>query len=110
MCDWIVARLPETLAPNTITLLGFAFNVISQITLIYMYGNSTEGPLDSWFCVFACICSFCYFTLDNCDGKQARRTGSGSPMGMLFDHGLDAATSVIQNIMVQRMLQVGSGW
>ena len=28
--------------------------------------------------------------LDNVDGKQARRTGTSSPLGMLFDHGCDA--------------------
>jgi len=26
-------------------------------------------------------------TLDNLDGKQARRTGTGSPLGEIFDHG-----------------------
>ncbi len=28
--------------------------------------------------------------LDNMDGKQARRTGTSSPLGMMFDHGCDA--------------------
>lgn len=28
--------------------------------------------------------------LDGTDGKQARRTGSSSPLGELFDHGLDS--------------------
>jgi len=31
-----------------------------------------------------------YQTLDNMDGKQARKTGSSSPLGLLFDHGCDA--------------------
>lgn len=31
-----------------------------------------------------------YSTLDNMDGKQARRTGTSSPLGELFDHGCDA--------------------
>ncbi len=34
-----------------------------------------------------------YQTLDNMDGKQARRTGTSSPLGMLFDHGCDAINS-----------------
>ena len=29
-------------------------------------------------------------TLDGTDGKQARRTGSSSPLGEMFDHGLDS--------------------
>jgi ethanolaminephosphotransferase len=30
-----------------------------------------------------------YYTLDNVDGKQARRTHSSSPLGMCMDHGCD---------------------
>ena len=34
--------------------------------------------------------------MDGSDGVQARRTKSGSPLGELFDHGVDAlATSLI---------------
>ena len=28
--------------------------------------------------------------LDNCDGKQARRTANSTSLGLLFDHGLDS--------------------
>jgi ethanolaminephosphotransferase len=34
--------------------------------------------------------NFIYQTLDNIDGKQARRTGSSTPLGMMMDHGCDA--------------------
>ena len=105
----IVARLPSWVAPNVITLVGFACNLMTHLLMIYLYGFSTEGPMDSWFCVFMAVSYFTYCTLDNCDGKQARRTGNGSPLGMLFDHGCDAMTAVLNNIMVQRILQMGSG-
>lgn len=37
----------------------------------------------------SCHASLCL--LQDCmDGKQARRTGSSSPLGQLFDHGCDA--------------------
>jgi hypothetical protein len=36
---------------------------------------------------------FAYQTLDGSDGKQARATGSGSPLGELMDHGVDAVTT-----------------
>ena len=41
-----------------------------------------------------CSAMLIYQTLDNMDGKQARKTGSGSPLGLLFDHGCDAANSI----------------
>ena len=34
------------------------------------------------------VCTFVYQTLDNMDGKQARRTGTSSPLGLLMDHGV----------------------
>ena len=31
-----------------------------------------------------------FYFIDGIDGKQARRTSSSSPLGELFDHGLDS--------------------
>lgn len=38
---------------------------------------------------------FVYQALDATDGKQARRTGSASPLGELFDHGCDSLSQGI---------------
>ena len=109
MCDEIVERLPMWLAPNIITLLSFAFNVLPHLLIIALYDNNMEGPIDSWVAVMLGISYFLYSTLDNCDGKQARRTGSGSPMGMLFDHGLDATTAVVVMYPLGRIHNIGAG-
>ena len=109
MCDKIVERLPLWLPPNVITLLSFAFNILPHILIIALYGNEMEGPIDRWVCVMIGISYFLYSTLDNCDGKQARRTGSGSPMGMLFDHGLDATTAVVVMYPIGRIHNIGGG-
>lgn len=37
---------------------------------------------------FAAAMIFTYQTMDNLDGKQARRTGSSSALGEVFDHGM----------------------
>ena len=95
MCDRIVKQLPMWLAPNVITLVGFLFNFVPYLLILYLYGHELEGPCPGWVCVMVGLAYFIAHTLDNCDGKQARRTGSSSPMGMLFDHGLDAATSAV---------------
>lgn len=44
----------------------------------------------SWAYFQAALGVFLYQTLDATDGKQARRTGSSSPLGELLDHGCDA--------------------
>ena len=45
-------------------------------------------------------------TLDAVDGKQARRTGSQSPLGELFDHGCDSLSTIFLSLSV--MLTVGA--
>jgi len=73
-----------------------------------LYGADMEGDLPGWFLIFAGITYFVYQLCDNMDGKQARRTGSSSPLGMLFDHGIDCFTSLLNNLIFQRVLQVGN--
>lgn len=36
---------------------------------------------------------FIYQSLDAIDGKQARRTGTSTPLGELFDHGCDSIST-----------------
>lgn len=43
-----------------------------------------------WLWLVTAICQFLSHHLDGTDGKQARRTKSSSPLGELFDHGLDS--------------------
>jgi ethanolaminephosphotransferase len=44
----------------------------------------------SWVFYLTSFLMFFYLILDGLDGKQARRTGSSSPLGQLFDHGCDS--------------------
>jgi phosphatidylglycerophosphate synthase len=50
---------------------------------------------------------FFYQTLDNMDGKQARRTGSSSSLGMIFDHGCDSINATIITIVMASVFGVG---
>ena len=38
--------------------------------------------------------------LDNCDGKQAKWTQSGSPLGLIFDHGVDLCTTFLYQLQI----------
>jgi ethanolaminephosphotransferase len=74
-----------------ITLIG-ALCMLFTWALTFALNNSTltaELPLSLW--LLATISIHVYDTLDNLDGKQARRTGNSSPLGQLFDHGLDSS-------------------
>lgn len=48
-----------------------------------------QGLAPSWVYVACGLAIPIYFNLDCIDGKQARRTGSSSPLGQLFDHAVD---------------------
>ncbi len=46
--------------------------------------------------------------LDEMDGKQARRTGNSSPLGLIFDHGCDCFSVGFQVMMALKMCQIGN--
>ncbi|KAJ5079965.1 hypothetical protein M0811_14295 [Anaeramoeba ignava] len=68
--------------------------------VVWIYSPSMNKEMPSWVYFFTAFCLFVYFTLDNCDGKQARKTNSSTPLGQLFDHGCDCITTslILQNL------------
>lgn len=46
-----------------------------------------------WACFLCALGLFVYQSLDAIDGKQARRTGTSTPLGELFDHGCDSIST-----------------
>jgi ethanolaminephosphotransferase len=100
------ALTPRSVAPNTITLIGLTFMFCSYLaTWVYVPlilrqsdDDDSLAQLDAavprWIFLLNAIATLVYQTLDNMDGKQARRVGASSPLGLLFDHGCDAVNSV----------------
>ena len=99
--------IPLWMAPNLITLTGLFCTLSAAIlTLIY---NPTLGPdCPAFLSIYSGLAIFFYQTLDNMDGKQARRTGSSSPLGMLFDHGCDAINAGLAAFIMTSVF--GIGW
>jgi len=95
--NWAINFVPMSIAPNLITLIGFAFEVSSFI-LSFIISDGLQKTLPGWVCVWNGISLFIYQTLDNLDGRQARRTSSSSALGQFFDHGCDALTGVFELI------------
>lgn len=95
--------IPKTMAPNIVTSIGLAWMIAAYLTYWWYVPDLEAIPQDEnsesfypprWIFLFNGIAILVYQTLDNMDGKQARRTGSGSPLGLLFDHGCDAINSI----------------
>lgn len=95
----LVDLLPRTVAPNTITLVGLLFMASSYVVFwvhcpTIQSFNNNFASVPRWIFLWNCLSMILYQTFDNMDGKQARRTGSTSPLGLLFDHGCDAINSL----------------
>lgn len=112
LAAWCVDNLvPTTVAPNSITLFGLVWMITAYFSYWYYVPSldimSTRSTISSndnddsnddfpprWIFLWNGISMLAYQTLDNMDGKQARRTKSSSPLGLLFDHGCDAINSI----------------
>lgn len=103
--NFVVSLLPMTLAPNFITFSGWVLGMSSTVVLLYYY-FSEAAVYPSWAWYYATFSLFGYQTLDAIDGKQARRTGSSSPLGELFDHGCDAFLTPFVGINVALALNM----
>eukprot|EP01113_Clastostelium_recurvatum_P003812 TRINITY_DN11684_c0_g1_i5.p1 TRINITY_DN11684_c0_g1~~TRINITY_DN11684_c0_g1_i5.p1 ORF type:complete len:454 (+),score=96.40 TRINITY_DN11684_c0_g1_i5:47-1408(+) len=104
--NWAVQKLPMWLAPNILTVLGLLCNITGYLVMsVYSPTFSEEVPRWSFFVAAALI--FAYQTLDNLDGKQARRTKSSSPLGELMDHGCDALSVILFSMMVGASIRIG---
>jgi len=106
----VVKICPMWVAPNLLTLVGFMFCVGHFLLLtIYDYDyragtappdiSKLEGlpggtPVPGFIWFLVALFLFLSHTLDGIDGKQARRTGSSTPLGELFDHGLDSWATI----------------
>eukprot|EP00211_Chloroparvula_japonica_P006556 CAMPEP_0119119896 /NCGR_PEP_ID=MMETSP1310-20130426/1188_1 /TAXON_ID=464262 /ORGANISM="Genus nov. species nov., Strain RCC2339" /LENGTH=386 /DNA_ID=CAMNT_0007109355 /DNA_START=77 /DNA_END=1237 /DNA_ORIENTATION=- len=87
--NWLLTFFPLWLAPNLITAVGFSCVMAGYFAFVTSVPNFTEdGP--TWLYFFLPVMIFTYQILDNLDGRQARRTGTSSPLGELFDHACDS--------------------
>ena len=94
--DPLVKVLPYRLPANIITLISFGFVVIAFS--IAAHGYQVQR-YDFWWAIP--ILAFFYIVGDCSDGKQARKTGTGSPLGEYFDHFLDCfVTGLLMGILM----------
>ncbi|KFM26793.1 Zinc finger CCCH domain-containing protein 21 [Auxenochlorella protothecoides] len=102
--NYAVSCLPTWLAPNVITLIGLSSVMVANLISAY-YSPDFQNPVPTWVYFAMAFAGFFYLHMDCLDGKQARRTGSSSPLGQLFDHGCDSL--VVQLVVSQLMVSLG---
>ena len=97
--------LPMWMAPNLVTTLGGSCCLMSYLLTAY-YNYSLQDEIPTWLMIFNGVAILTYYTLDCMDGKQARRTGSSSPLGQLFDHGMDCVSNISHLSAIQCIVLV----
>ncbi|KAI1396644.1 CDP-alcohol phosphatidyltransferase [Hypoxylon fuscum] len=102
-----VELLPLWLAPNMVTLIGFCF-ILANIALLVIVMPDLVGPGPSWLYLSFAFGLFMYQTMDNIDGKQARRTGTSSGLGELFDHGIDSLNCTLGSLLETAAMALGT--
>lgn len=103
-----VKLVPLWVAPNLLTFTGFLLLLLSFTVMTYydphFYASCRDHPehppIPNWVWLMGAINNFMSHTLDGIDGKQARRTKSSSPLGELFDHGLDSWATLFLPVAV----------
>jgi ethanolaminephosphotransferase len=91
---YVATLFPIWMAPNLITTIGFVL-VLANFCILMIYAPFLNVAGPNWIYFSFAVGLWFYSTLDNVDGKQARRTNSSSPLGELFDHGIDALNCTV---------------
>ena len=107
-----------------VTLLGFMC-IIFNVGLLIVMMPDLEGPVRAspaplsqfpadppqappWVYYSFAFGLFMYQTFDNVDGKQARRTGTSSGLGELFDHGIDSLNCTLASLLETAAMGLGT--
>ena len=78
----LLALIPPTVAPNTLTLVSIA-TCGASFVIAATSAHSTPAM------VLAALLVLTYLSLDNIDGEQARRSSRSSRLGEFLDHWMD---------------------
>ncbi|XP_047141095.1 ethanolaminephosphotransferase 1 isoform X1 [Hydra vulgaris] len=113
--DQLVKIFPMWVPANILTLFGWICSLSCFLLCSYFdvhFISQKEVP--RWVWLLSGILIFFAHQLDGCDGKQARRTNSSSPIGELFDHGLDSSAVSLMCISILSLFGVsehtGTHW
>ncbi|RFU28366.1 hypothetical protein B7463_g7968, partial [Scytalidium lignicola] len=102
-----VELLPIWIAPNMVTLMGFGF-IVTNVLFLEIWMPDLVGPGPSWLYYSFAFGLWMYSTFDNVDGKQARRTGTSSGLGELFDHGIDSLNCTLASLLETAAMGLGT--
>ncbi len=96
--------IPYGVPANYLTLVSI---IVIWSCFLYIIGVSTPDDADIIIVFFAITI---YVIFDHFDGLQAKRTGTGSPLGEILDHYSDVFNGSIILYLFFRILQIELSW
>ncbi|KAJ2179523.1 hypothetical protein GGH18_005558, partial [Coemansia sp. RSA 530] len=105
----LVEIFPLWMAANMVTLLG-SLHILVAMVLNQVYAPNLQDECPRWVYFAFAACVWIYGSFDAVDGKQARRTGTASPLGELFDHGCDSLVVSLIMLLYATVCQLGETW
>ena len=105
--DKLIEYVPMWIAPNMITFAAFMIEFATFI-VSFSFSDCLESEIPRWACILNGVSILIYQTLDNLDGRQARRTETSSALGQFFDHGCDAVNSIFIILKLVITLHIGN--
>ena len=96
--------IPYGVPANYLTLVSI---IVIWSCFLYFIGVNTPDDADIIIVFFAITI---YVIFDHFDGLQAKKTGTGSPLGEILDHYSDVFNGSIILYLFFRILQIELGW
>ncbi|SVA59464.1 uncharacterized protein METZ01_LOCUS112318, partial [marine metagenome] len=96
--------IPYGVPANYLTLVSI---IVIWSCFLYLIGVNTPDDADIIIVFFAITI---YVIFDHFDGLQAKKTGTGSPLGEILDHYSDVFNGSIILYLFFRILQIELGW
>mmetsp|Transcript_22031 Transcript_22031/g.30301 ORF Transcript_22031/g.30301 Transcript_22031/m.30301 type:complete len:381 (-) Transcript_22031:101-1243(-) len=104
--NWLTTFLPRWIHPNTLTILG-SLSIIPSFLLFAYFSWEFLENVSGWLIAVGIGGVLLFQTLDNLDGRQARRLGLSSPIGDWFDHSLDILSMYVLISQVATVAYIG---
>ncbi|KAH8055975.1 diacylglycerol cholinephosphotransferase [Aureococcus anophagefferens] len=122
--DWVFGVVPTAESLKTYKYRSPNLSLFERLFLDDFWGWLPGHVYPAWLAPNAITCAglgaiagmtarsvWLYQTLDGSDGKQARATKSGSALGEVMDHGVDALATVLITVSSMDMAAFGaSSW
>lgn len=98
--------VPNSIAPCTITAIGFLINLITCSVMI-IYSSDAQGEVPKWAILFCALGIWLYQIADALDGKQCYKV-QNSQLEEFYDHGADSISTILLTYSVGITIQAGS--